>query len=135
MKIDKPSFWFGVGSGLVTGALLMQLMMPVSTQAELELTDLEKAAARIGYRLTSEQETVQILQETKQLAIYITPDMTLEQIADLLTRSRLIDKPDQFLDALAQMPEESRIQSGYYEFTSIPTTAELIAILTSTIPD
>lgn len=135
MKIDKPSFWFGVGSGLVTGALLMQLMMPVSTQAELELADLEKAAARIGYRLTSEQETVQILQETKQLAIYITPDMTLEQIADLLTRSRLIDKPDQFLDALAQMPEESRIQSGYYEFTSIPTTAELIAILTSTIPD
>lgn len=134
MKIDKPSFWFGVGSGLVTGALLMQLMMPVSTQAELELADLEKAAARIGYRLTSEQETVQILQETKQLAIYITPDMTLEQIADLLTRSRLIDKPDQFLDALAQMPEESRIQSGYYEFTSIPTTAELIAILTSTIP-
>jgi len=131
LKNHRAYYWLGLGSGLIIGALLMQLMTFRSPYDGLDRSELEQAAARHGYRLVRENETVQLDDDRSLRAIYVMPGMSLEQIADLLASAKLIDRPELFLQAVDQWPDAVRIRSGYHVFRGAPTIAELIEQLTN----
>lgn len=128
---SRSVYWLGLGSGLIIGAILMQLMSSAGTPQPIDPAALEEAAARYGYRLVGENEGVQIVQEGVIRAIYISPDMTIEQVAGLLTESGLVASSDIFLNEMAKLSESVQISPGYYEFSDQPAVAELVKTLTA----
>jgi len=126
----KSIYWLGFGSGLVIGAILIQLMSLGSAEQPLELSTIEEEAARYGYRLVKENESAWIVEEKVVHSLYIPEDMTNESIADWLVSSGLLDSREEFLDELARRPDLS-ILPGYYEIAKPIGLDELIEILTS----
>jgi|GEM_PF-1231713 len=130
MRKLKHIYWLGLGSGMIIGAILVQLMTYTTTNPKsIDRSDLEEAAARYGYRLVNEHEVVQLVNEETVHTIYILPDMTLDQIAELLTASRLIDQPEEILRVIERMPEPINIMPGYYEVTGSPSIGDLVEML------
>ncbi|GFR37700.1 hypothetical protein PRECH8_09960 [Insulibacter thermoxylanivorax] len=127
----KSIYWLGLGSGLITGALLIRLLTFGASPEMLDEAALQEAAARYGYRLVSEYEKITIAYDRTIRSIYIPPEMNLEEIAELLTQAKLLDAQEAFLTAAADLPDERSIQPGYYEFMNDPTFAELLDVLTS----
>jgi len=126
----KSIYWLGFGSGLVIGAILIQLMSLGSAEQPLEFSTVEEEAARYGYRLVKENESAWIVEEKVVHSLYIPEDMTNESIADWLVSSGLLDSREEFLDELARRPDLS-ILPGYYEIAKPIGLDELIEILTS----
>lgn len=123
-------YWLGLGSGLIIGAILIQLMSLGESMEPLDLTTIEEAAARNGYRLVKEDESAWIVEEKIIHSIYIPADMTDESIADWFASAGLIDSREAFLDALASTPGTAIIP-GFYEIASPISAMDLVELLTT----
>lgn len=127
----KSIYWLGLGSGLIAGAVLIRLLTFGAGPETLDEAALQEAAVRYGYRLVSEHEKITIAYDRTIRSIYISPEMNLAEIAELLTQAKLLDEQEPFLTAAADLPDERSIQPGYYEFANDPTLDELLDVLTS----
>jgi len=126
----KSIYWFGLGSGLIIGAMLVQLLSLGAEEPAMDLPAIEEAAARHGYRLVRDDESAWIVEEKIVRSFYIPEGMSDEAVADWLAASGLIDSREDFLAELALRPEPS-ILPGYYEFAEPVGLAELVEQLTT----
>jgi len=59
----KSIYWIGLGSGLIIGAMLVQLLSLGAEEPAMDLPAIEEAAARHGYRLVRDDESAWIVEE------------------------------------------------------------------------
>ena len=100
----KSIYWLGLGSGLIAGAVLIRLLTFGAGPETLDEAALQEAAVRYGYRLVSEHEKITIAYDRTIRSIYISPEMNLAEIAELLTQAKLLDEQEPFLTASCRSP-------------------------------
>lgn len=135
---------YGLGIGLIVGAVLVRLMLAGETDVSTTPTPMslpdnwKELAADEGYVILTKQEltaTKPIITETTSditsyTVIYIAEGMQSSQVARLLQEAGLVTDSGLFLDELDRLKMTTKIQYGYYKFTLPITMEDIIRTIT-----
>jgi len=144
--LKNRSLWSGMGSGLIIGAVMLQLMNvalgaveePQAQEAgALKLEEVEEWAEEKGYRLMTEAQLDELIaksvheatakaQETAppeapapaplKIVVVLSGGLNAADIASAFYRSGVIDDAQAFQDALRKRNLTGKLRAGYYEF-------------------
>lgn len=153
--LKNKLFLNGLGTGLIIGAILLQLMISVSEaenkplpesepplkQEVNDLDALKETAKELGYQLYTQEEMDKLLKAAKEetykqssvkiiKAFVIPSGSAASEVANMLLDLKLIADKQSFEDALSQKQLNSKIQPGYYQFEGTPKLAEVIKKIT-----
>jgi rhodanese-related sulfurtransferase len=138
-------FLLGLGSGLIIGSLLMQLMhlgqTPPATSTLAPLpSDWKEQATELGYMVYTKEEmkpnkdtSENTTDVVKQAVIYIPSGFNSSQVAQMLKEAGVIEDAEQLQKQLDVSGLSRRIQVGTYTF-AIPSSIEEISKTITHIP-
>jgi len=152
--MNKRVFWTGLGSGVVIGALLLQMMLgarggipqeslPSPTPAS------DKAAAGKTYSETEFKQALEARlkeelakqptpapvptdppEKPRQTVVYVMPGLTTDKVVEMLNRSGIVSDPVGFLEELKKRSLTNRIRSGVHIFEGVPDLESILNNLT-----
>lgn len=150
--LKRRTFWFGLGFGIITGTMLLQLMIwgqgqsidilveeePIPAVKDTLIEDTlynEKQIEEIRKEIReeirneffSERELVEKDENEKLIrGFLVRRGMSSQDVIDVLLELQLIEDGEHFLGLLRQEGRDKRIVIGVYQFEGHPSPEEII---------
>ncbi|WP_199618012.1 hypothetical protein [Paenibacillus alkalitolerans] len=154
--LRNRTYLFGLGTGLIAAALVLQLVFEAEKvsfrdtdepETPIGIEQVQEAAAKLGYEVYKRDEPVYTSDEVEQrvqdalkkesaekkqsYAFSIGPGTDVSSIAHMLVEMGLVGDWRLFVDEIEKRSLADSVQARYYIFEEKPDMKSLIAELTS----
>lgn len=144
--LKNRRYLLGLGTGLIVGALLLQIMnlgvvttppIPSDNQQALP-ADWKTMAVQQGYEVMTTQEKNELLSKaaakmeaSSKFSIYIAQGMNSTDVANLLVKVGAVKNAAEFQKKLDESGLTKKIQVGVHSFSSNMSIQDIIRLLTN----